>query len=93
MWKCVMITQGNCSTVKCWLTNEKMYLMNIKINTDVDIIFWYHICQTTTMDAIDGTSTDPWEFGHINRVTYCKWLVSLSGIMTVTFQLPFKTTG
>ena len=59
MWKCVMITQGNCSTVKCWLTNEKMFLMNIKINTDVDIIFWYHICQTTTMDAINGTSTDP----------------------------------
>ena len=59
MWKCVMITQGNCSTVKCWLRNEKMYLMNIKINTDVDIIFWYHVCQTTTMDAINGTSTDP----------------------------------
>lgn len=59
MWKCVMITQGNCSTVKCWLTNEKMYLMNIKINTDVDIIFWYHICQTTTVDAINATSTDP----------------------------------
>ena len=37
----------------------KDVLDEYKNQYDVDIIFWYHICQTTTMDAINGTSTDP----------------------------------